>query len=353
MKTVDEIYQDLLQSFQERAGYSPADSCDMAIRLYAAAAQIQALSAQSEWVLAQSFPQTAVGIYLDHHATACGLIRTNAAKAMGMLRFSADGAARTDLVIEAGTVCMTAGEVRFVTTENAVLATGSSWVDVPAEAMKAGAQGNAAAGTVNIMTVWPVGIISCTNPEVFSGGMDEESDESLRKRVLESYRRLPNGANAAWYETTALGCEGVAAAAVVSRPRGIGTVDVYVASPAGIPEQEVLSRVQETLAQMREIAVDVAVKVPGTMTVNVAAEIAVMEDADFKTVSTAVEEAIAGWFNGTRLGKPVRMAELGRLIYGVEGVENYHLLSPDADIPAAETILPVLGTVTVTPILEA
>lgn len=353
MKTVEEIYQELLAAFQERAGYLPTDSCDLTIRLYAAAAQIQALSIQSEWVLAQSFPQTAEGEYLEHHALVCGLSRIPAAKAVGTLRFLVESTSQSDRPIEAGTVCMTASGVRFVTTEEVVLAAGELYVDAAAEAMENGVGGNAAAGTVNIMTACPVGITACINPEAFSGGMDAEEDESLRQRVLESYQRLPNGANAAWYEATALGCEGVAAAAVVGRARGIGTVDVYVASPAGVPEDELLETVQAALAELREIAVDVMVKAPETVTVNVAAEIAVKSGTEFTEVAAAVESAVTGWFNGGLLGKSVRMADLGQLIYAVEGVENYHLLSPTADVAAAETVLPVLGTVTVTEIGEA
>ena len=47
-----------------------------------------------------------------------------------------------------GTVCMTAGLVRFETTRAAVLPVGQLQVDVPARALLAGSAGNAAAGTV-------------------------------------------------------------------------------------------------------------------------------------------------------------------------------------------------------------
>lgn len=38
------------------------------MRLYAVAAQVQALYVQMDWVQRQSFPQTARGVYLDYHA---------------------------------------------------------------------------------------------------------------------------------------------------------------------------------------------------------------------------------------------------------------------------------------------
>ena len=57
---------------------------------------------------------------------------------------------------------------------------------------------------------------------------------------------------------------------------------------------------------------------------------------------------MSGFFSGRLLGKPVLLAELGSRIYDLEGVENYHLLAPTADMAADDTVLPVLGEITVT-----
>ena len=348
MKTTEEIYQTLLAAFAQRAGFTPEADCDLAVRLYAAAAELQALGIQGEWVLDQSFPQTAEGVYLDYHAQMRGIFRTAAAKAVGTIRFTIQRTSTSDLTIAAGTVCMTADEVRFQTTAEAVLKAGELTADAPAEALEAGRGGNAAAGTIRILTACPVGITGCTNPAPFTGGSDQEDDESLRSRILESYQRLPNGANAAWYEQTAMSHSGVAAARAVGRARGIGTVDVYIATEAGLPGAELLAAVQADLQERREIAVDVQAKAPTTAEIDVSAEIAVREGAEFAAVKSAVEQAVAVFFNGRRLGKSVLLAELGNLIYGVEGVENYRLLSPAADLAADDTKLPILGELTVT-----
>ena len=70
-----------------------------------------------------------------------------------------------------------------------------------------------------------------------------------------------------------------------------------------------------------------------------------MAEADKKA---AAEQALAGFFSGRRLGGPVLLAELGDLLYHVEGVENYRLSAPTADLAADDAKLPVLGTVTIT-----
>ena len=46
MKTVDEIFGEMLVCFGERTGMEVDQGCDLAVRLYAAAAQIYAYSSQ-------------------------------------------------------------------------------------------------------------------------------------------------------------------------------------------------------------------------------------------------------------------------------------------------------------------
>ena len=339
MKDIETIYQDLLSAFRERAGFTPADGCDLAVRLYAAAAQIQALEMQGEWVLDQSFPQTAQGEYLDYHAAMRGLGRMPASRAVGTLRFSVETAPAMAVTIPAGTVCMTAEEVRFRTTEAVVLAADALSVDAPAEALEAGSGGNAVAGAVHILTACPVAV---------TAGADAEEDGALRARILESYRRLPNGANAAWYEQTAMGHAGVTAAKAVGRSRGIGTVDVYIAGENGLPDAALLAEVEADLQEKREIAVSVQAKAPDAAAVNVAVALAVKEGADFNEVKARAELAISSLFTGRLLGKPVLLAELGNRLYDLEGVENYRFSEPQADLAASGTVLPVLGTLAVT-----
>ena len=128
MKTVDEIYREMLSGFGERTGLEPREGCDLAVRLYAVAAQVYALYVQAEWVVRQAFPQTAEGQYLDRHAQLRGLERKPAVAAEGRVVFSALETASLPRDIPKGTVCMTAGLVRFETTEGAVLAGGETLV---------------------------------------------------------------------------------------------------------------------------------------------------------------------------------------------------------------------------------
>lgn len=352
MKEWTEIYEQMRGTFAQRAGFVPSEGCDSAVRLYALAAELQSLLMQADWVLDQSFPQTAQGTYLDYHAETRGITRGAAEKAAGVIRFAAADKVTAACPIEKGTVCMTAEGVRFETTEDAAIAVGSQWVDVPAQAAEAGAGGNVIAGTVTLLSAMPVGVVQCTNPAAFSGGCDAESDEALRGRVLASYQRLPNGANAAYYEQEAMRYPGVAAAKAVGRARGIGTVNVVIATHAGVPDAALLAAVETDLQKKREIAVGVKVA-PAVETVAVTAALKVAPGYTFAEVKAGAQSALEALFTGELLGKSVTTARLLTLLCGVEGVENVHLTAPAADVAVGSTELPMLGTVTISELTEA
>ena len=353
MKEWTEIYEQLRGTFAQRAGFVPSEGCDSAVRLYALAAELQSLLMQADWVLDQSFPQTAQGTYLDYHAETRGITRGAAEKAAGVIRFAAADKVTAACPIEKGTVCMTAEGVRFETTEDAAIAVGSQWADVPAQAVEAGAGGNVIAGTVTLLSAMPVGVVQCTNPAAFSGGCDAESDEALRGRVLASYQRLPNGANAAYYEQEAMRYPGVAAAKAVGRARGIGTVNVVIATHAGVPDAALLAAVETDLQKKREIAVDVKVLAPTVETVAVTAALKAAPGYTFAEVKAGAQSALEALFTGELLGKSVTTARLLTLLCGVEGVENVHLTAPAADVAVGSTELPMLGTVTLSELTEA
>ena len=353
MKEWTEIYEQMRGTFAQRAGFVPSEGCDSAVRLYALAAELQSLLMQADWVLDQSFPQTAQGTYLDYHAETRGITRAAAEKAVGTLRFAAADKVTATCPIEKGAVCMTAEGVRFETTEDAAIAVGSQWVDVPAQAAEAGAGGNVIAGTVTLLSAMPVGVVQCTNPAAFSGGCDAESDEALRGRVLASYQRLPNGANAAYYEQEAMRYPGVAAAKAVGRARGIGTVNVVIATHAGVPDAALLAAVEMDLQKKREIAVDVKVLAPTVETVAVTAALKAAPGYTFAEVKAGAQSALEALFTGELLGKSVTTARLLTLLCGVEGVENVHLTAPAADVAVGSTELPMLGTVTISELTEA
>lgn len=348
MKEISELYEGMLETFEEKTGFAMEDTADLAVRLYAAAAEIQALYIYADWALTQSFPQSAAGKYLDYHGQLRGITRKSGHKAGGILRFKIDSARAEPLCVPAGTVCTTAGLVRFVTTEDALIRAGALYADAAAEAEIVGTAGNVPAERITNMTRAPVGVTGVTNPAAFAGGSGEEDDESLRERILDSFIRLPNGANAAFYELRALSHPGVEAVRVIPRHQGIGTVGVVVSSAGGVPEQALLQEIQDDLDSVREIAVDVTVMAPEPERVDLAVRILPKPGKSFDSAQAAVRTALTAWFDGGLLGKPVYRTQLGKVILDTGVAETYEITAPTKDLPGNARRLPQLGTLTIT-----
>jgi len=347
MKTTDEIYQEMREDYTRETGIVLSDSGDMALRLKAFAAQLNSLWAQAEWVKRQAFPQTARGMHLDYHAQLRGLSRGGATKAQGEVTFYINEAVSALLTIPAGTVCLAESGTEFITREADGIVSGELECTVQVAARFSGGLGNVPAGSVVRMAEAPVGILGCVNAKGFSGGREQESDEALRERIISSYRRLPNGANAAFYEAQALSVDGVSVAVVVPRARGIGTVDIIVAAETGMPTSGLVNKVAELLEAQREICVDLCVRAPEAISVEVSASIEIEKGHSFDAVSAKVRAALESHFGGERLGQDVLVAELGSIIFAVEGVRNYSLTMPAGDISMGDTQLPVLSPLTI------
>ena len=60
-----------------------------------------------------------------------------------------------------------------------------------------------------------------------------------------------------------------------------------------------------------------------------------------------MEQSLREWFTGRLLGQDILRAKLGELIYHCDGVVNYAITAPAADLPVNDDTLPVLGTLTV------
>ena len=150
-----------------------------------------------------------------------------------------------------------------------------------------------------------------------------------------------------------LACTRSAAAKAVGRARGIGTVNVVIATHAGVPDAALLAAVETDLQKKREIAVDVKVLAPTVETVAVTAALKAAPGYTFAEAKAGAQSALEALFTGELLGKSVTTARLLTLLCGVEGVENVHLTAPAADVAVGSTELPMLGTVTISELTEA
>ena len=88
-------------------------------------------------------------------------------------------------------------DIQFETVEDAVIAVGETSVDVTARAIETGRRFNVLPDKVDTIVNPPKYISGVVNNTAFAGGTDDETDESLRDRVLEIYKWENNALNEA------------------------------------------------------------------------------------------------------------------------------------------------------------
>ncbi len=351
MVTYEEILNRMLGEYRKLSGVEPSKASDIYVRMCVLAGEIYNTAVNMDWLKRQMFVGTATGEYLDYHGEQRGITRRGSSPSLGEVVFSIDIGAIIDFVIPKGTVVSTSGEepLCFETTSPATLKQGDCSVRVPVRAISHGSKYNVAPGKISVIVTALSGNMKVTNPETCESGTDTESDESLRERVIASYKTPSNSTNCAYYEKVATEIPGITAAAAVPKGRGAGTVDVYVASSGSSVADETLNKVQDTLSRLREVNVDVLVKraVPAIVHINL--KIDVCDGYEFEDVKEACTEALRNYIDTRGVGGNVLLTEAGERVFHIEGVREYSFdAHGNFDVRCAKSHYPVTGTINVT-----
>ena len=348
MKTTLEIFEAMRQTMAERAGFLPDEGCELAVRLYAAAAQIESLYAYADWSRRQCFPQTAAGEYLDLHAGLHGLTRDPAACAEGTLIIGIDRALDFPLTVPAGTRFCIPGGVFYRLDEDCRIPAGLTENEAAAVCLTPGTAGNAAPGEICGLVEAPAYVTSVYNPLAFTGGLEAESDEHLRRRILSACRRLPNGANTAWYEAVALSVPGITSAAAIAAYPAAGQVSLCVSGNYGLPEDGQVLAVREALSGRTELGVTLTLQTPILQAVNIALTVWPVDGVCGSDALAAVRSAVAEYFSKPLLMRGFYRSELGSRIYETGLVKNYTFAQSVSDLPPGNRTLYTLGTLQLT-----
>lgn len=157
------------------------------------------LSRQLELVYQGAFLDTAEGRDLDQVVALVGVERRSRTFASGEVVFSRSTPAPADIFIPEGTLVST-GEVPAVTvatTDDRTLRSGTLSVAAPVQALVAGPDGVAPAGSLTVIHRPILGIEAASNPQAMTFGGGSETDDSLRRRAaraLEASGRATPGA---------------------------------------------------------------------------------------------------------------------------------------------------------------
>lgn len=309
-------------------------------RVIAGAAHM--LHGHVEFLGRQLFADQSEPEYLARQASLYGYSRAAAAFAGGeIIAVGTD-----DAVIVAGTRMLRGDGVVYEVLLDATVSGGVCSLLVAA--VLAGEAGNADAETV-VTFESPIADVSVTasvGDSGLTGGADAESTASLRARLLARLRNAPQGGAEGDYSVWALEVPGVTRVWVSPRELGAGTVAVRFVRDGDadpFPSAGEVEDVQAYIDERRPVTADVTVSAP------------VAEEWDFTlsvtpntvAVKAAVEAEIEDLFR--REGAPgvtLPLSKVRTAIGIADGIEDYTLTTPSADLTHAAGELPVVGTVT-------
>ena len=304
---------------------------------------------QMRQMLFAAFPDATAGEFIDKAAAAVGLERKEAAPATVEVVFTGTNGT----VIPTQTVVYaSASGLCFRTTADTTIVGGNA--TAPAQAANGGAEYNVAVGEIDTMYVNAVGVTGVTNPRAAAGGTDPEHDEALWQRYHTKMTLQPTSANQGQYIIWALEVPGVAWAQCIPVWNGGGTVKVIIAGDGRQPvDPEVLQNCVDHLNEKRVIGAEITVTSVAARTVDLYADIELVEGYTLEAVSAQFVQLVNELFDSIPFGSTVTVpySKILSCLLRCDGVNDYSMLQVDGTTDAVEITAEQscgVGTVAVT-----
>ncbi|MYL45063.1 baseplate J family protein [Virgibacillus halodenitrificans] len=320
------------------------------------------LSKIIEWgreILTRGMLTETYGPYLDMKALESGISRKEASYSEGQVTFTGE----SGTVIPEGTRVATPSDnvspsIEFETT-NQVSVQVNGQVTAAIRAIEPGPEGNVEPGNITIILPGIEGVSSVTNLTKTEGGYDEESDDSLLRRVLEDSQKNEGDGNIDDYIAWSKQISGVGNVLVEPHWNGINTVRVVVLDQNGNAASEDLIRdVQMHLDPEKKGIGEGKAPVGAKVTVNTATIIAVTATIPnlvnepgytMEQAKTNGETALRNYLKNINPGGVIRVREAAAEIINAPGVldtGDILLNGSRNNIPLSTTELGDLGSVT-------
>lgn len=289
----------------------------------------------------QRFTAYASNEYLDLHASEEGLSRIPALYASG----------KVDIVTVAGTVIPAGTQMTFasLTYETMASVTATTVLtSVNIQATDPGEIGNVEAGAVMrlVEPVDGIGTITVADTGIV-GGAEQETDDSLRERILFSKRNPPSGGSPSEYIEWSRRKAGVTRVWVKRATPAAGSVTIYFAMdnayPNGVPAAEEVADLQGQLNELAPADATVIVAAPDTLAIDV--EVASVTPNTAAIREGIVQELGSMFLRRAEPGSVFARDWLAEAVMSVPGIQRGKIADPADDVTPGADELPILGTV--------
>lgn len=281
----------------------------------------------------QNLVRFAAAPMLDYLGELVGVTRLPAQPARTVLRFSVVSAPASALLVPGGTRVETGdGAACFETDFDDFIPAGNASIDVTATCDTAGVAGNGwGIGQINVLVDSLADAdLLVANATVPEGGVDAETDERLRGRIILAPEEFTTAGSRMAY---------------VARVKAVhqSIADVYVDSPApgevalypllndGLPGSDMLALIAAAVSgeRVRPLTDHVAVASPEPVEYTIDAAITLYGSSDFEVTLAAAATAARAWANdrAAGLGRDLVPAQLIAALR-VPGVYDIEIASP-------------------------
>jgi len=195
-------------------------------------------------------------------------------------------------------------------------------VTVPAQAVTAGIAGNVQPGAIGLQAVAIPGIDTVTNAQIFSGGVDPESDPAFRTRFQ------------LYINSRSLATTGAVEFAIASLQQGLryvvlenlntqggsapGNFWAVVDDGTGSPAASLISDASAAIDTVRPIGSTYAVTGPGVVDVSVALTVATSNPLTLATVTQAIQQNVLAWIVGLPIGGTLAVSKIEALAHNTD-----------------------------------
>ncbi|MEM1159773.1 MAG: hypothetical protein AAGJ28_02470 [Pseudomonadota bacterium] len=282
------------------------------------------LHAVMQGVYDAGFVESATGGSLDKVVALLGVERVPAGRAVAKLRFTRDPSVPGTITVAEGTRVIDAeAKVEYETTEPVTMSPAQNRIAVTARDVE---PGNSPVGP-GVLTVLPVpigGIVEVTNPDPASRADNQETDAELRLRA----RSFLQGSEKATVGSlkAVLAKQGVSGEVVEGAP---GMITVKPVSDALTPER--FAQLNRALHEARPAGTKLTVAAPeqpGTVALSIKITSASgLAEPDRRAAHESVRNAITDYFDRLPLKDEARVNQIVGAALGVDGVEDFDILS--------------------------
>ncbi|MEE8664210.1 MAG: baseplate J/gp47 family protein [Acetobacter sp.] len=225
---------------------------------------------------------------------------------------------------------------------------GVSSINCPVICTTAGASGNVMAGVINLLGTQISGIDTCTNLNSVTNGADQESDESVKNRVVKWFASLSSATQDA-INSAVSGVSSKLTYQIIENDDGgnkrQGFFRVVIDDGSGDVSDSMLSTVAAAIDTERACGIEYAVLRADLVKVDVVIPVVLADGVTLDTVSSGVILAVTNYINDLSVGdscnytklSSISLAAAGSLITSM-GVITLNGIAKDISVATGQVI---------------